>query len=138
MWLTVSGFMVMGLVSRWSLANHSKFRVFPGGTRIAQPRWMLARGILGSGQTHGVSFRPFPNSSCWWWFISSIFLIRISCHKTTHANGYYGAWPGWVVSISVLPLTDMPGEWWIPTSWDRASVLGTLPDLALCIPSSWY
>ena len=31
---------------------------------------------------------------------------RISCHKTTHANGYYGTWPGWVVSISVLPLTQ--------------------------------
>ena len=28
-----------------------------------------------------------------------------SRHETTHANGYYGAWPGWVVSISVLPLT---------------------------------
>ena len=62
-------------------------------------------GILGSGRTHGVSFRPFPNSSVWWWLVSSVFLIRISCHKTTHANGYYGAWPGWVVSISVLPLT---------------------------------
>ena len=21
------------------------------------------------------------------------------------ANGYYGAWPGWAVSVSVLPLT---------------------------------
>ena len=41
-WLTVSGFMVMGLVS--------------GGTRITQPRWMLARGILGSGRTRGISF----------------------------------------------------------------------------------
>ena len=81
------------------------FRVFPGGVSITQPRWMLARGILGSGRTRGVSFRPFLNSSGWWWLISSIFLIRISCHKTTHANGYYGAWPGWVVSISVLPLT---------------------------------
>ena len=66
---------------------------------------MLARGILGRGRTHGVSFRPFPNSSGWWWLISSIFLIRTSCHKTTHANGYYGAWPGWAVSISMLPLT---------------------------------
>ena len=103
-WLAVSGFMVMGLVSRLSLANHSN-SVFPGGTRIAQPRWMLARGILGSGRTCGVSFRPFPNSSGWWWLISSVFLIRISCHKTTHANSYYGAWPGWAVSISVLPLT---------------------------------
>ena len=67
---------------------------------------MLARGILGSGRTRGVSFRPFLNSSDWWWLISSVFLIRISCHKTTHANGYYGAWPGWAVSISVLPLTQ--------------------------------
>ena len=66
---------------------------------------MLARGILGSGRTRDVSFRPFPNSSCWWWLIGSVFLIRISCHKTTHANGYYGAWPGWAVSICVLPLT---------------------------------
>ena len=66
---------------------------------------MLARGILGSGRTRGVSFRPSPNSSSWWWLISSVFLIRISCHKTAHGNGYYGAWPGWAVSISVLPLT---------------------------------
>ena len=28
-----------------------------------------------------------------------------ACRKTTHANGYYGAWPGWLVSVSVLPLT---------------------------------
>ena len=81
------------------------FRVFPGGARIAQPRWMLVRGNLGGGRTRSVSFRPFPSSSGWWWLISSIFLIRISCHKTTRANGYYGAWPGWAVSISVLPLT---------------------------------
>ena len=54
-WLAVSDFMVMGLVSGLSLANHSN-SVFPGGARITQPRWMLARGILGSGRTHGVSF----------------------------------------------------------------------------------
>ena len=167
---------------------------------MAQPRWMLARGILGSGRALGVSFQPFPNSSgwwwlaaakscqscptlcdpidgsppgssvhgilqartlewvaisfsnawkwkvkvkllrhvrlsdaidwsllgssirgsfqarvlewgaiafSWWWLISSVFLIWISCHKTTHANSYYGAWPGWAVSISVLPLTEI-------------------------------
>ena len=79
-WLSVSGFMVMGLVSGWSLADHSN-SVFPGGARIAQPRWMLARGTLGSGWTRSVSFRPFPNSSGWWWLISSIFLTKISCHK---------------------------------------------------------
>ena len=99
----MSDFMVMGLVSGWSLTNHSK-SVFPGGAHITQPRWMLARKILGSGRTRNVSFRPFPNSSGWWWLIRSVFLIRISCHKTTHADGDCGAWPGWAVSISVLPL----------------------------------
>ena len=34
-----------------------------------------------------------------------MFLTRTSCRKTTHANGNYGAWPEWTVSISVLPLT---------------------------------
>ena len=66
---------------------------------------MLTRGILESGWTRGVSFQPFPNPSGWWWLISSVFLFRISCHKTTHANSYYGAWSGWAVSICVLPLT---------------------------------
>ena len=32
---------------------------FPGGARIAQPRWMLARGILGSGRTHSL-LSTFP------------------------------------------------------------------------------
>ena len=57
MWLTDSGFMVMGLVSGWSLANHSNSESFlVAHARSAQPRWMLARGILGSGRTRGVSF----------------------------------------------------------------------------------
>ena len=37
-----------------------------------------------------------------------VVLTRTSCHKITHANGYYGAWPGWAVSASVLPLTILP------------------------------
>ena len=79
---------------------------------------MLARGILGSRRTGGVSFWPFLNSSGWWCLISFIFITRISCHKTTHANGYYGAWPGWAVSISVPPLQFHGGSrgcrhrWW--------------------------
>ena len=66
---------------------------------------MLERRILGGGQTGDVSFRPFPNSSGWWKLISSLFLTRTSYRKTTHADSYYGAWPGWVVSINVFPLT---------------------------------
>ena len=76
---------------------------------------MPERRILGGGQTVGVSFWPFPNSSGWWRLISSLFLTRTSCHKTTHANGYYCAWPGWAVSVSVLPLTTPPWE----TSYSR-------------------
>ena len=47
----------------------------------------------------------FPELFGWWWLISSVFLTRTSCRKITHANGYYGAWPGWVASVSVCPLT---------------------------------
>ena len=49
----------------------------------------------------------FPNSSGWWRLINSMFLTRTFCYKTTHANGYYSAWPGWAVSITVLPLTTL-------------------------------
>ena len=62
-------------------------RVFPGGARLVQPRWMPERRILGGGWTYGVSSWPFLNSSGWWWLISSMFLTRISCWDTTHANG---------------------------------------------------
>ena len=39
-----------------------------------------------------------------------MFLTRTSCLKTTHANSYYGAWQGWAVSSSGLPLTLFPFE----------------------------
>ena len=93
----------MGLVSGWSSANHSNSESFL--VVHASFSQDLARGILESGRTCGASFWPFLNSSGWRQLISSVFLIRISCHKTTHAEGYYGAWPGRAVSISVLPLT---------------------------------
>ena len=93
-------------VSFWVVFSQSFWlRVLPGGARLVQPRWMPERRILGGGWTHGVTFWPFLNSPCWWWLISSVFLTRTSCLKTAHANGYYDAWPGWAVSVSVLPLT---------------------------------
>ena len=92
---------------------------------------MLARGILGSGRTGSVSSRPFPNSSGWWWLISSVFLIRISCHKTTHANGYYGSWPGWAVSISVLPLTTWVNLVWGKEIQNQFSIISTFVLLLL-------
>ena len=81
-------------------------RVLPGGALLGQPRWMPARKILEGGQRCGITFWPFLNSPGWWWLISSLFLTRASCPKATHANGYYGAWPGWVVSVSMLLLSS--------------------------------
>ena len=43
-----------------------------------------------------------------WWPVSSSFFTRTSCCKITHANSYYGAWPGWAISVSMLPLTMAP------------------------------
>ena len=64
LWLAVSAFMVMGLVSRFSLANH-RLRVLPSGAGIVQPKWIPVTRILGGGRTCGVSLEPFLNSSDW-------------------------------------------------------------------------
>ena len=80
--------------------------VLPGGACLVQPRWRPEGRILGGGQTC-VSFWPLLNSSGWWWLIGSMFPSRTSCRKTAHADGYYGAWPGWAVSVSVFPLKNV-------------------------------
>ena len=59
--------------------------------------------ILGGGWTCGVSFLPFLNSSGWR-LISSV-LPGPPVVKQLMQMGSYGAWPGWAVSVSVLPLT---------------------------------
>ena len=111
-------------------------RVFPAGAHLVQPRWMSERRILGGGRTRGVSFWPFLNSFGWWWLISSVFLTRTSCHKTTHANGYCGSWPGWAVSVSMLPLT-VP-LWFYRSGHSILHPLGQiLPQPVLVGPTSW-
>ena len=99
------GFYGDGISFQVVLSQSFWLRVLPGGAHLVQPRRMPERRILGGCRTGGVSFWPFRNSSGWWRLISSLFLTRTSCHKTTHENGYYGAWPGRAVSISELPLT---------------------------------
>ena len=105
------GFYGDGIVFRVVFGQSFWLRVLPDGASLVQPRWMPERRILGGGRTGGVSFWPFLNASGWRRLISSLFLTRTSCHKTTHANGYYGAWLGWAVSISVLPLTPSFWTW---------------------------
>ena len=53
--LAALSFMVIGLISRLSLANHSDLGSFLG-VCMAQPRWMPVRRILGGGRIHVVSF----------------------------------------------------------------------------------
>ena len=67
---------------------------------------MSARRILGGDQTCSVSIWPFPNSSGWWWLVTSVFLTRASCCEKTRTNDYLGAWPGWSVSVNGLSLTQ--------------------------------
>ena len=100
------GFHGDGISFRVVLSQSFWLRVHPGGVHLVQPRWMPERRILGGGQTGGVSFWPFLSSSGWWRLISSLFLTRTSCRKTTYANSYYAARPGWVVSVSMLPLDN--------------------------------
>ena len=100
-WLTLSGFMVMGLVSRLSLANHSDSGSFlVVYMLLSQDR--CQQGGFWDVVRHVAS--PFGLSS-WWWLVSSELLTRTSCYKITHTNGYYGTWPGWMVSVSVFLLT---------------------------------
>ena len=104
MWLEVLGFMVMGLVSGLSLASHSDSESLLVVHALFSQDGHQQEG-LGAGWTHSV--RPFLNSPGGWWLISSVSLTRTSCRKTTHANGYYGAWPRWVVSVGLFPLTHL-------------------------------
>ena len=99
------GFYGDGISFRVVFSQSFWLRVLPGGPHRVQPRWIPTRRILGGGRTRGVSIWPFPNPLGWWWLISSVFLTRTSCRKTTHADGYYGAWPERVVSARVLLLT---------------------------------
>ena len=95
---------------------------------------MLARGILGSGRTRGVSLPPFLDSSCWWWLMSSAFLIRTSCHKAAHASGHCGAWPGGRFQSVCSPNTQGSGDVWLGQVSlkrclaGRAAPVSVLPD----------
>ena len=85
-WLTVSGFMVIGLVSRLSLANHSDSGSFLVVHASLSQGGFQRGGFWEVGRTCDVSCWPFACSSRsrWWWLVSSIFLTRTSCRKITH------------------------------------------------------
>ena len=80
-------------------------RVLPGGACHRSAKMDAREGDPGCWYDiqSGVSFWPFANSSGGCWLVSSMFLTRTACLKITPANGCYGPWPGW--AVSVFPLT---------------------------------
>ena len=60
---------------------------------------MVASEDLGGGRTRGVTLWPVLTSSGWCCRIGSVFLTRTSWCETARAHGYYGSWPGRVVSV---------------------------------------
>ena len=97
-------FVVMGLVSRLSLANNSDSESFLGVHSLFTQ--MDAREKdSGRWSDMWCLLLTFPELSGWWWLISSVFLARTSRHKRAHADGYCGAWPGWAASARGLCLS---------------------------------
>ena len=102
-WLAVSGFMVMGLVSGLPLANHSDSESF-----------LVVQALFSQDECQREGFWEVVQ------LVVSVFDLSgtlpvgggllVPCSLPgppviKHANGYYGAWSGWAVSVSVLPLT---------------------------------
>ena len=83
----------MGVVSGLSLASYSVSESFlVVHTLISQDGFQ--QGFWEVVGHVASPFELFLNSSGSWWLVSSVFLTTTSCPKITHANGYYGAWPG--------------------------------------------
>ena len=79
MWLIVSGFMEMGLVSKLSLANHLAQHKLDSS---AKDSGMLVISSLLLAHILQVSF--WGSTPC---------LISVSPWETTHTGGFYGVWP---------------------------------------------
>ena len=126
--------MVMRWVSGLSLASYSDSESF-----LVVHALFSQDGCQREGFLEVVGHMVSPSDLSWtlpvWWLISSVFLSRTSCHKTTHANGYYGAWPGWAVSISVLPLTVLPAHRSILAFWGMCEFFSTVATSSSILPS---
>ena len=98
--------MVMGLVSGWSLANHSNSESF----LVAQAS-LSQDGCSREGfwEVDGHTVSPFDLSQAL--PVGGGLLVPYSLSGSPVIKqlmqSYYGAWPGWAVSISVLPLTHL-------------------------------
>ena len=105
-WLAVSGFMVIGLVSGLSLANHSDSESFLGVHALFSQDRCQREGFWEVVGHVGSPFDLSQTLPVGGALLALCSLPGPPCRKTTHGDGYYGAWPGWVVSVSVHPLTE--------------------------------
>ena len=101
-WLTVLGFMMMGLVSRLSLANHSNSGSFlVVHTLLGQDRFQKG-GFWEVGRTCGISFGPFLN------LLAGGGLLVLCSLPGSPAVKYSNKWSlwnlaRWAVSVYVSP-----------------------------------
>ena len=133
--------MVMGLVSGLSLANHSDSESFLAVHALfsqdgcqREGFWEVVRHVLS----------PFDLSWTLTLPVGGGLLIPCSLpghpgRKTTHSNCYYGAWPGWAVSVSVPPwqkdilLRKLTSSLGSQGAAHRFSVPGTLLSILLTL-----
>ena len=99
--------MVLGLVSRLSLANHPDSRFLPGGACLVQPRWMRE----GFWEVVGHVVSPFDLSRT----LAVVGDLIVLCSLpgppvvTQRMQMVTMVPAGWVVPVSVLRLTS--GAW---------------------------
>ena len=90
-WLTVSGFMVMGLVSRLSLANHSDSGSFLVALAWLNQDGFQHEGFWEIGRMYGLLLPPSGRSKFSRLVFGgrTAFFIGTSCCETTQISGYY-------------------------------------------------
>ena len=108
-WLAVLGFMVLELLSGLSLVNHSD----SGSFLVVHT--LLSQGEFQWGFWEVVGHVVSPLDLSWTLPVGGGLVVPCSLPvppvvkcKITHVNSYYGAWPGWAVSVNVFPLPMFP------------------------------
>ena len=90
---TVLGLMLMRLVSGLSLANHSDSESF-----LAVHALFSQDGCQREGFWEVCRHAMLPFDFSWTPLVDGGLLV-LCCLPGPHANGYYGAWPRWMVSV---------------------------------------
>ena len=106
-------FIVMGLVSGLSLANHSD-----AGSFLVTHASLNQDGFQQGGFWEVERHMASPFDLSWTLLVGGGLLVLCSLPgppgTTIRTNGYRGAWPVWAVSVSVFPLMTVHG---FPSLW---------------------